>query len=96
MFETWLSELKSVSARINAVRTQLAAGLEKNGCGDWSHITRQIGMFSYTGMSAAQVERMISKWHIYMLKNGRISLAGLNDGNLAYVVQAITDCVQNA
>jgi aspartate/tyrosine/aromatic aminotransferase len=53
-------------------------------------------MFSYTGMTPNQVERMISNWHIYMLKNGRISLAGINDSNLAYVVDAIADCVKSA
>ena len=92
----WLSELKQVSARINHIRVQLANALEARGCGDWSHITRQIGMFSFTGMTPAQVDRMTSKWHIYMLKNGRISLAGINEHNIEYVIDAITDCVQNA
>lgn len=92
----WLSELKEVSDRINHVREALAKGLEANGCGDWSHVTRQIGMFSYTGLTVSQVERMIAKWHIYMLKNGRISLAGINSSNLSYVIEAFTDCVKNA
>ena len=96
LFSLWLEELKQVSGRINQVRRQLADGLHAKGCGDWSHITRQIGMFSYTGMTAAQVDRMISKWHIYMLKNGRISLAGINKNNLDYVIDAIADCVANA
>jgi aspartate/tyrosine/aromatic aminotransferase len=87
----WLYELKEVSERILHVRHQLAEGLK--ACGDWSHITRQIGMFSFTGMTPVQIDQMISKWHIYMLRNGRISLAGINDGNLAYVIQAMIDCV---
>jgi aspartate/tyrosine/aromatic aminotransferase len=96
LYSTWLNELKKVSGRINQVRHQLAEGLHAKGCGDWSHVTRQIGMFSYTGMTSSQVERMISKWHIYMLKNGRISLAGINKKNLDYVIEAIADCVNNA
>ena len=96
LYKTWLEELREVSERINTVRVQLAKKLEENGCGDWSHITRQIGMFSFTGLSPAQVERLTNQWHIYLLKNGRISLAGINEGNLAYVVEAITDCVKSA
>ena len=96
LYAMWLSELKEVSARINKVRVELADALEKRNCGDWSHITRQIGMFSYTGMTPTQVERMISHWHIYMLKNGRISLAGINGRNIEYVIEAISDCIRNA
>lgn len=92
----WLDELKQVSGRINRVRLQLAEALEKRGCGDWSHVTRQIGMFSYTGMTPAQVDIMTSKWHIYMLRNGRISLPGLNPGNIDYVIEAIADAIASA
>jgi aspartate aminotransferase len=97
LYAKWIEELRQVSGRITKVRHQLADGLHAKGdCGDWSHITKQIGMFSYTGMTPNQVERMISNWHIYMLKNGRISLAGINDSNLGYVVDAIADCVKSA
>ena len=46
--------------------------------GNWDHVLKQIGMFSFTGLSERQSEEMTEKWHIYMLKSGRISLAGLN------------------
>lgn len=92
----WLDELKQVSVRINRVRVQLAEALDKRGCGDWSHVTRQIGMFSYTGMTPAQVDIMTSKWHIYMLRNGRMSLPGLNPGNIDYVIEAIADAIASA
>ena len=64
--------------------------------GDWTHITTQIGMFSFTGLNKAQVKRMISKWHVYLLGSGRISMAGLNTGNVKYVAKAMDDCVRNA
>ena len=38
---------------------------------------------------------MISKWHVYMLKNGRISMAGINQGNVAHVAKGIADSVAN-
>ena len=48
------------------------------------------------GLTPAQCERLIEKHHIYLLKSGRISLAGLNKNNIAYVVDAIDDVVKNA
>jgi aspartate aminotransferase len=52
---------------------------------DWSHITNQIGMFAYTGLNKAQVDDLISNSSIYMTADGRISLAGLNTGNIDYI-----------
>jgi len=92
----WLAELGAVSQRIRQVRQELRAGLEKDTGLDWAHITSQIGMFSFTGLTEAQSDRMISKWHVYMLRTGRISLAGLNSGNLQYVVGAIADCIRSS
>lgn len=95
LFNLWLSELKQVSGRINHVRTQLADGLAACNLNcDWSHIKTQIGMFSYTGLTPNQVDNMISKWHVYMMRNGRISLAGLNESNIHYVIDAIADSVR--
>jgi aspartate aminotransferase, cytoplasmic len=42
--------------------------------GNWDHIVKQNGMFSYTGLTPEQCELMIKKHHIYMLKNGRVSI----------------------
>jgi aspartate aminotransferase, cytoplasmic len=50
-------------------------------------------MFSFTGLTEKQVELMINKFHIYMLSNGRISMAGLNGKNIPYVAKAINECV---
>jgi aspartate aminotransferase, cytoplasmic len=91
---SWKQELKEVANRIIYMRTRLVEELKKlNVEGDWSHITSQIGMFSYTGLTAAQCENMINKWHCYMVKNGRISMSGLNSKNVAYVARAIKDSV---
>lgn len=94
--ESWLNELKDVSKRIKDMRTRLVEELTALSVpGDWSHVTSQIGMFSFTGLTPAQCENMINKWHCYMLKNGRISMTGINTSNVAYVAQAIKDSVEN-
>lgn len=91
---SWRKELKQMSERILQMRAALRSEIEKLGTpGDWSHVTNQIGMFSYTGLSVAQSEAMINKHQIYMLKNGRISMSGLNTGNVAYVAKAINSVV---
>ena len=73
--------------RILEVRTLLRSGLEQKGTpGKWNHITDQIGMFSYTGLSEKACEALMNYHHIYLLKSGRISLAGLIKGNVQYMV----------
>ena len=62
--------------------------------GTWNHITDQIGMFSFTGLSEKQVLELRDVAHIYMTKNGRISMAGLNTGNVEYVAKAIDKVVR--
>jgi aspartate aminotransferase len=92
----WLVELKAVTDRMNSMRTALKAALIKNGCkGNWDHITNQIGMFSFLGLTPKQCEQMINKHHIYMTGNGRISIAGLTTSNVDYVANAIKDVVEN-
>jgi aspartate aminotransferase len=62
---------------------------------DFSFVIKQIGMFSYTGLTPAQVENMTGKHHIYMTKDGRISLAGLNSAKVDYVAAAMDDSFRN-
>jgi aspartate aminotransferase len=91
----WLGELKFMSERILTMRDALRGSLEKKGTpGTWNHITDQIGMFSYTGLTTAQVARMVQEFHIYMTKDGRISVAGLNPGNVEYVAECIDKVVR--
>ncbi|EEC19633.1 aspartate aminotransferase, putative [Ixodes scapularis] len=53
----------------------------------------QIGMFSYTGLNQRQVQHLVEEYHVYLPKDGRISLCGLNTGNVEYVAKAIHDAV---
>lgn len=79
------------------MRKALRSELEKLGTpGTWNHITDQIGMFSYTGLSTKQCEILIDKYHIYLLKSGRISMAGVNGKNVKYLAQAIKNSIAEA
>ena len=59
--------------------------------GTWTHVIKQRGMFSYTGVPAWAVARLKAEYHIYMLANGRISLAGLNEANTPRFAQALAE-----
>jgi len=90
LFEEWRVELKGMTDRIKAMRSGLKKALENNGApGDWSFITTQIGMFTYTGLSKEQVLKLQDEYHIYMPVNGRISVAGLTEDKLEYMANAI-------
>ena len=91
----WEKDVKTMALRIQGVRVALKLELEKISTkGDWSHITRQIGMFSYTGLSKSQVQRLKQVHHVYMLENGRMSMSGLNGKNIGYVARAIKEVVE--
>ena len=96
LFEEWKGEMMGMAGRIKEVRQQLVDCLkQKSPNRSWDFITDQIGMFSYTGMSPAQVENMTNKHHVYMTKDGRISLAGLSSGKVEYLANAIVDSFDN-
>lgn len=76
--------------RIIGVRTTMVQELAAAGSGrNWDHIIRQIGMFSYTGLTKEQCDKMIKEHHIYLTGNGRISMAGLTSKNVGYVAAAM-------
>ncbi|CAD6247458.1 unnamed protein product [Miscanthus lutarioriparius] len=86
----WLKEVKGMADRIIGMRKALKENLEKLGSPlSWDHITNQIGMFCYSGMTPEQVDRLTNEYHIYMTRNGRISMAGVTTGNVAYLANAI-------
>ena len=93
--QMWESELAGMRERIRAMRTGLVDALKARGVRqDFSFVTRQRGMFSYTGLSAAQVERLKNEFGIYAVSTGRICLAALNAKNLPAVAEAIAAVVQ--
>lgn len=91
----WLHELAAMQARIAGNRTLLADGLAaRNPDRDFTYIVRQNGMFSYSGLTEAQVAWLRAERAIYMVKGGRINVAGLLPATLPYVCDAITESLR--
>merc|ERR1719499_1233478 len=96
LFSSWCEELKVMSDRILDMRAKLRASLERQGApGTWNHITDQIGMFSYTGLTPQQVEYIEKTHHVYMLSSGRISMAGVSSAKVDYIAAAMVDALRN-
>jgi len=86
----YYSECAIMAERINSMRSRLVDTLRTVGSThDWSHVSDQIGMFAFTGMSSDMVDELTNNYAIYLTRDGRVSLAGLNDKNLEYVAKAI-------
>ncbi|MEF8698909.1 MAG: amino acid aminotransferase [Candidatus Accumulibacter sp. UW26] len=86
----WEDELGEMRRRIRAVRVSLVDKLAERGAEqDFSFIANQRGMFSYTGLSIRQVERLRDEFGIYAVSTGRICLAALNARNIDHVAEAI-------
>ncbi|KAK4481220.1 hypothetical protein RD792_012103 [Penstemon davidsonii] len=96
MYREWTVELKAMADRIILMRQQLFYALKDKGTpGDWSHIVKQIGMFTFTGLNSKQVEFMAKEYHIYMTSDGRISMAGLSSKTVPHLTDAIHAAVSN-
>jgi len=86
----WEAELAEMRGRIRSMRQALVEQLAAQGAKrDFGFVAQQRGMFSYSGLSAEQVERLRSEFGIYAVATGRICVAALNQRNLASVTQAI-------
>ncbi|MBL8330445.1 MAG: aspartate/tyrosine/aromatic aminotransferase [Rubrivivax sp.] len=86
----WDEELAGMRLRIREMRKQLADGLRAAGVSqDLSYITRQRGMFSYSGLSKDQMQRLRQEFGVYGVDSGRICVAALNERNLRTVIPAI-------
>ncbi len=86
----WEAELGEMRDRIKAMRAALVAGLAEAGIEqDMSFITDQVGMFSYSGLTKDQMVRLRNEFGVYGTDAGRICVAALNEGNIAYVCSSI-------
>ncbi|TAK42289.1 MAG: aspartate/tyrosine/aromatic aminotransferase, partial [Betaproteobacteria bacterium] len=82
----WEQELGGMRERIKAMRQALAKGIGDRAPGaDFAFVTRQRGLFSYTGLSKDQVARLRQEFSIYAIDSGRICVAALNGRNIDYV-----------
>lgn len=86
----WRGEVKGMANRIISMREKLVSYLKQHGSKrDWSHITNQIGMFCFSGLTPQQVDRLASEFHIYLTRNGRISIAGVTSKNVEYLAKSM-------
>ncbi|KAK4538824.1 hypothetical protein CDCA_CDCA20G4849 [Cyanidium caldarium] len=97
LFAEWETEVQVMSGRIMRMRRELHQALQENGTpGNWGHVLTQIGMFSFTGLSASQCLYLRERYYIYMTSNGRISMAGLTSDKVRYLADAMKDAVLHA
>jgi len=90
----WEEELAGMRVRIKQMRTALLQKLQAAGIRqDMSFITQQKGMFSYSGLNKAQMERLRNDFGIYGVDSGRICVAALNSKNIDAVVAAIAKVI---
>lgn len=85
----WEDELGQMRQRINTLRQDLVAALKSHGVADMEFISTQRGMFSYSGLSTAQMVRLREEFGIYGTDTGRMCVAALNKDNLPRVAEAI-------
>ncbi|WP_199177689.1 MULTISPECIES: amino acid aminotransferase [unclassified Erwinia] len=90
----WLAEVEGMRTRILEMRQTLVNVLAEALPGkDFSYLLQQRGMFSYTGLSAAQVDRLRNEFGVYLIASGRICMSGLNHSNVRQVAEAIAAVV---
>jgi aromatic-amino-acid transaminase len=86
----WAEELEAMRLRMVDMRQQVHAVLSRRCPGrDVGYFLRQRGMFSYTGLSPAQVDRLRERHGVYLVRSGRLCIAGLNSGNVEVAAEAI-------
>lgn len=85
--QQWEGEVAEMRVRIKQLREDLSNALAPFG--DFSFIPQQRGMFSFLGLSEAQVERLKNEFSVYMVGSSRINLAGINQQNLPYLAESI-------
>ena len=88
----WEEELAGMRERIKATREQLVTKLQAAGVkGELGYITQQTGMFSYSGLAVAQMQRLRSEFGVYGVDSGRICVAAINSRNIDGVVAALAE-----
>ncbi|WP_099206307.1 aromatic amino acid transaminase [Xanthomonas citri] len=87
--DLWEQELTDMRERIHSLRAGLVEKLATLGAPEFDFIQRQAGMFSYSGLTKTQVDRLRDEFAIYAVGTGRICVAALSQRNLDYVAQAV-------
>lgn len=85
--KSWRDDVTSARMRIQSMRSELIQRLSEKR--DFSYLKHHLGMFSFLGISAPQVEKLVEKYGVYVAKGGRINVAGLSSENIEYVAESI-------
>ena len=88
--DQWKQELADMRGRINGLRSDFVAAFRPHGLEErFAFIAEQRGMFSYTGLTPEQVDRLRDEYGIYMVRSGRANVAGFSQENLPYLAKAV-------
>jgi aromatic-amino-acid transaminase len=94
---TWEAEVGAMRERIARMRRSLHGVLAAKLPGrDFSYFLTQRGMFSYTGLAPAQVDRLRDEFGVYLVRSGRMCVAGLNAGNVERTAEAMAAVLSRA
>jgi len=95
LHKAWEAEVAEMQKRIGEMRSKLSDQLATL-CGKerFHHLAKGKGMFKFTGLTPSQVERMIRDYAIYLTKDGRINVCGLNESNANYVAESIASVIE--
>ncbi|KAI1044252.1 hypothetical protein LB504_012988 [Fusarium proliferatum] len=92
--EQWDKDLVTISSRIAQMRKRAYSELVRLGTpGDWYFITKQTSMFTHLGISKTQVQHLEDKHRVFMVETSRLSVAGLNEGNVQSFAEALDETV---
>ena len=90
LYPAWVKEVTAMAERVIQMRSVVHKELLRlQTPGDWSHFINQIGMFTYTGLTSVQCQRLIDEFHVYLLMNGRVNMAGLTTMSAVYFARCI-------
>lgn len=96
LHQQWVGEVYGMRDRIKAMRLKLKSVLEANvPARNFDYITKQNGMFSFTGLTPKQIERLQTEFGVYIVSNSRMCMAGLNVNNVDYVANAMAEVLKD-
>ena len=94
LYKQWVQEVADMRERIQEMRDLFVATLKGKGVtGDYSFISRQNGMFSFSGLSVEQVNQLKEEFAVYIVGSGRISVAGMTKDNMQPLCDALAKVI---
>jgi aspartate/tyrosine/aromatic aminotransferase len=94
LFGRWIEEVAAMRRRLRSARELLVGKLDEHGVpGNYAFLTQQRGMFSFTGLRPEQVDTLREKHAIYIVRSGRINVAGVSEENVDRLCRAIREVV---